>query len=37
MTMSQPQRRHHVVVIGSGFGGLFAARALRKRAESTSR
>jgi NADH dehydrogenase len=29
MTMSQPQRRHHVVVIGSGFGGLFAARALK--------
>src|SRR3954447_1537064 len=26
MTMTQPQRRHHVVIIGSGFGGLFAAR-----------
>src|SRR4051812_3315235 len=26
MTMSQPPRRHHVVIIGSGFGGLFAAR-----------
>ncbi len=30
MTLSQTDRRHHVVVIGSGFGGLFAARALRK-------
>ena len=30
MTQSQTERRHHVVVIGSGFGGLFAARALRK-------
>ena len=30
MTLAQPQRRHHVVIIGSGFGGLFAARALRK-------
>ena len=29
MTTSQPQRRHHVVVIGSGFGGLFAARAFK--------
>src|SRR4051794_534799 len=28
MTMSQPPRRHRVVIIGSGFGGLFAARAL---------
>src|SRR5437764_14333498 len=27
MTMSQPPRRHRVVIIGSGFGGLFAARA----------
>jgi NADH:ubiquinone reductase (H+-translocating) len=26
MTMSQPPRRHRVVIIGSGFGGLFAAR-----------
>ncbi|WP_134324654.1 NAD(P)/FAD-dependent oxidoreductase [Cumulibacter soli] len=24
-------RRHHVVIIGSGFGGLFAARALEKK------
>jgi NADH dehydrogenase len=30
MTISQPDRRHHVVVIGSGFGGLFAARELGK-------
>jgi NADH dehydrogenase len=30
MTLSQAQRRHHVVIVGSGFGGLFAARALRK-------
>jgi NADH:quinone reductase (non-electrogenic) len=30
MTVSQPQRRQHVVIIGSGFGGLFAARALEK-------
>jgi NADH dehydrogenase len=29
MTMSQPPRRHRVVIIGSGFGGLFAARALK--------
>jgi NADH dehydrogenase len=29
-TAAQPQGRHHVVIIGSGFGGLFAARALRK-------
>src|SRR5918911_3415116 len=28
MTTSQTGRRHHVVIIGSGFGGLFAARAL---------
>src|SRR3954463_14716932 len=28
MTMTQPQRRHRVVIVGSGFGGLFAARAL---------
>jgi len=27
MTISQPPRRHRVVIIGSGFGGLFAARA----------
>src|SRR3954453_3594739 len=26
MTMTQPQRRHRVLIIGSGFGGLFAAR-----------
>jgi NADH dehydrogenase len=30
MTLPQAQRRHHVVIVGSGFGGLFAARALRK-------
>src|ERR671933_842241 len=30
MTSPQTQRRHHVVIVGSGFGGLFAARALRK-------
>jgi NADH dehydrogenase len=30
MTKSKPKRRHHVVVIGSGFGGLFAARELAK-------
>ena len=30
MTLPQSQRRHHVVIVGSGFGGLFAARALRK-------
>jgi NADH dehydrogenase len=29
MTMTQPQRRHQVVIIGSGFGGLFAARAFK--------
>ena len=27
--MTDPSR-HHVVVVGSGFGGLFATRALRK-------
>ena len=26
----EPDTRHHVVIIGSGFGGLFAARALRR-------
>src|SRR5918911_1620090 len=30
MTTSQTGRRHHVVIIGSGFGGLFAARELDK-------
>jgi NADH dehydrogenase len=30
MTDSSPRGRHHVVIIGSGFGGLFAAKALRK-------
>ena len=30
MTLPQSQRRHRVVIVGSGFGGLFAARALRK-------
>src|SRR3954463_3510347 len=29
MTMTQPQRRHQVLIIGSGFGGLFAARAFQ--------
>src|SRR3954469_15480807 len=29
MTMTQPQRRHRVMIIGSGFGGLFAARAFK--------
>src|SRR3954453_5679369 len=29
MTMTQPQRRHRVVIVGSGFGGLFAARAFQ--------
>ena len=29
MTDSEHDRRHHVVIIGSGFGGLFAARALK--------
>ncbi len=24
------ERPHHVVIIGSGFGGLFAAKALKK-------
>ncbi|MDT7539334.1 MAG: hypothetical protein QOI82_2919 [Actinomycetota bacterium] len=28
--MSSPASRHRVVVIGSGFGGLFAAKALRR-------
>jgi NADH dehydrogenase len=26
----EPDTRHHVVIIGSGFGGLFAAKALRR-------
>jgi len=30
MTVSSPREQHHVVIIGSGFGGLFAAKALRK-------
>jgi NADH dehydrogenase len=31
MSAEQPQdTRHHVVIIGSGFGGLFAAKALRR-------
>ena len=30
MTTSRPKRRPHVVIIGSGFGGLFAARELAK-------
>src|SRR3954451_8595030 len=28
--MSEMSRRHHVVVIGSGFGGLFAAKKLKR-------
>jgi NADH:ubiquinone reductase (H+-translocating) len=28
--MSAPAKRHHVVIIGSGFGGLAAARALKR-------
>ena len=28
--MSTPSQRHRVVIIGSGFGGLFAAKALRR-------
>lgn len=27
---SEPERRHHVVVVGSGFGGLFTTRALAR-------
>ena len=27
---ASPDERHHVVIIGSGFGGLFAARALKR-------
>ena len=27
---SEPDQRHHVVIIGCGFGGLFAARALKR-------
>lgn len=30
-TLLQRRKRHHVVVIGSGFGGLFATRALKSR------
>ena len=26
----QAERRHHVVIVGAGFGGLFAAKALRR-------
>src|SRR5690348_9060556 len=29
-TRTTPAQRHRVVVIGSGFGGLFAAKALRR-------
>ena len=29
-TDRSPDARHHVVIIGSGFGGLFAAKALRR-------
>ncbi|RRQ25114.1 FAD-binding protein, partial [Rhodococcus sp. Eu-32] len=28
--LAQRVHRHHVVIIGSGFGGLFAAKQLRK-------
>ncbi len=28
--MREPRTAHRVVVIGSGFGGLFATRALRR-------
>ena len=28
--MTEIARRHHVVVIGSGFGGLFAAKRLKR-------
>ena len=28
--MSTPAKRHHVVIIGSGFGGLTAAQALKR-------
>ncbi len=28
--MTQEDTRHHVVIVGSGFGGLFAAKALRR-------
>ena len=29
-TQTEPRRRHQVVIIGSGFGGLFAAKALKR-------
>ena len=35
-TSGEQQHRHHVVVVGSGFGGLFGTKALRGRT-STSR
>jgi NADH dehydrogenase len=30
MRASAPDRRHHVVIVGCGFGGLFAAKTLRR-------
>jgi cation diffusion facilitator CzcD-associated flavoprotein CzcO len=30
-----PIQRHRVVIVGGGFGGLFAARALRRSADVT--
>ena len=30
MSASATGRRHHVVIVGCGFGGLFAAKALRR-------
>ena len=30
MSHAPARRPHHVVIIGSGFGGLFAAKSLRK-------
>ena len=30
MNASATDRRHHVVIVGCGFGGLFAAEALRR-------
>ena len=29
-TQTEPRRRHQVVIIGSGFGGVFAAKALKR-------
>src|ERR1700750_1831647 len=30
MRMSAPAKRHHVVIVGSGFGGLTAAQSLKR-------